>query len=287
VPVEGVGLRWRQGAAVRPAHVHPKAGGRRRVDRSDAGGRPVGRVAAERGKVLGRGGEPAGAGVHVQVDADGALVRLPVGGAGRGRPGPLKLDNSFDHESAAYGDTISLDDDLPVRHFAERGGIEGQLGAGNGVVRRGEVIQFGSITGKAVGGQLARHAQITTDVRTTIYGESTLDRQRAAKLRVTDHIQFGSRISRSNPNAAIVVDKHSLGGGSGPRVRFEGQLTSTIGLRYPFDAGKNRLGTGKIDEPILEERRRFRCWIRGCVDFQSKAAQGLIDRHEVSLFFRL
>ena len=99
MPLEGVGLLWRQGAAVRPAHVHPKARGRRRVDRGGAGGRPVRRVAAERGKVIRRGAELAGAGVHVQVDAGGALVRLPVGGAGRGRPGPLKLDNSFDLES--------------------------------------------------------------------------------------------------------------------------------------------------------------------------------------------
>ena len=66
------------------------------------------RVAAERGKVLGRGGELAGAGVHVQVDAGGTLVRLPVGGAGRGRPGPLKLDSSVDLESAAYGDEIPI-----------------------------------------------------------------------------------------------------------------------------------------------------------------------------------
>ena len=284
MPLEGVGLRWRQGAAVRPAHVHPKARGRRRVDRSDAGGRPVGRVTAERGKVLGRGGELAGAGVHVQVDAGGALVRLPVGGAGRGRPGPLKLDNSFDLESAAYGDTISLDGHLPARHFAERGGILGQFGIGYGAVFGCDVAQSRTIALKAGCGQLARHCQVPADCRGATYGESALDRQWSTEPRVTDDIYSGPRISRSNADVSLVVDKHPLGGGSGSRVRFKGQLTSTIWLRYSSDTGKYRLGAGKIDEPIFEERLGFGRGIGGCVDFQSEAAHGLIDGHKVSSF---
>jgi hypothetical protein len=81
-----------------------------------------------------------------------------------------------------------------------------------------------------------------------------------------------------------VVNKHSLARGSSSWVSFKGQLASTIGLRYPSDTRKNRLSAGKIDEPIFEEGLGFGCWIGGCVDFQSKAAQGLIDGHKLSPF---
>ena len=82
----------------------------------------------------------------------------------------------------------------------------------------------------------------------------------------------------------MLVDEHSLGRGSSSGVSFKGQLASTIRLRYSFDASENRLSAGKIDEPIFEERLRFRCWVGGGIYFQSKAAYGLIDWHKLFSF---
>jgi hypothetical protein len=83
----------------------------------------------------------------------------------------------------------------------------------------------------------------------------------------------------------LVVNKHPLGRRIGSPIGFKDQLTSTAGPRYPFHASENRLKVRRIDEPILQERLRFRCrWVSGCVDFQSKTPHRLIDWHKLSPF---
>ena len=81
-----------------------------------------------------------------------------------------------------------------------------------------------------------------------------------------------------------MVDKHPRSGGIGSRVRFKGQLPSSVGLRCSSNASENPLGV-ILDKAVLEQRLRFGIYRR--VDPQSKTAQDLIDWHKVIFFLEV